>query len=386
MQSRARQRGKQRDGSAFLEKVFLICIAVFYQCAKLYAKHGYGPGLGIDPSVVSYVQPVAIVPAGAPIAAIPIGPGGGYKGHHKGIKAGYGPPKGTYGVPNVGYGAPPPVGLPPIGLNSLAPPPLGPLAGAGVQHLHHHHYDNGVGYKKGGGAVGYSPAVPSAPVYNNPPPPSYNPPPPPPPPRPVYNNPPPPPVYNPPPPPVRPGYGGGAPNPSYSNQAAVYSPREQCVCVAVEQCPSYDIISRVQSDYQLDPRKANTTISAEEEGAQLPLAEARNGLNSTRRRRQSFHRLSQGRQTIIGDDSITVISSEVPADFVPPTVGGGGGGIGGGVIGGGVIGGGVADSEDSISVDAPISDSPSADVSSPVNGGIVGGGSPIVGAGGVGVS
>lgn len=293
----------------------------------MYAKHGGYGGLGIDPNAVSYVQPVAIVPAGAPIAAVPLGPGGfkDLKGHHKGIKGTYGPPKGSYGVPNAGYGAPPLLpgaGLG-LGLNSLAPPPLLPPPGglpvAPVQHLHHHVYDGGVttgiGYKKGGagaynGAVQTSPIVPS-PVYNtpavqpyNPPPPAYNPPPPPPPPRPVYNNPP------------RPGgYGGAIPNPAYSNQQPIsYSPRDQCVCVPVDQCASYDVIGRV-NDYQIDPRsKLNSSVSADDD-VLIPTAEGRN--STARRRRQSFHHKLVGRQTIIGDDSVTVISSDAPADFVP---------------------------------------------------------------------
>ena len=273
---------------------------------------------------MSYVQPVAIVPAGAPIAAVPLGLGHGqFKQYGKGsvgkVKGNYGPPPSSYGVPNS-YGAP--SLLPPAahygGISSLVPPPIpAALPPAPVQHIHQHIYE-GNDYKKAVPQIisgPYNPPPPPPPpVYNSAPtytaPPSYNPPPPPPvqPVRPGYSNPSP--VYNPAParpyqPPVQQPYGNA------------FAPRDQCVCVPVEQCPSYDVIGRV-SDYAIDPRsKFNSTIVADDDDVVILKTETR-ALNNTRRRRQSaFHR-----QTIVGDDSITVVSSDSSSSTSPISGGG----------------------------------------------------------------
>ena len=252
-------------------------------------------------------------------------------------------------MPGNGYGAPPlggigggigPIGgigggIGPIGgIGGIGPiGGLGGLPAAPPQHIHHHTYDNGfknkgvVGYNGGAQPLisnNYNPPPPP-PVYNNPAP-VYNPQPA----RPVYNNPPPPPpVYNNPPPvynqpPARPY--AAASNPSYTsiNSANYGSPRDQCVCVPVAQCQSYDIIGR-NVDYQIDPRTKGTNVTATEVEGDIVIvttAEGRSLSNSNstqRRRRQSFNRFNRqsGRQTIIGDDAITVISSDAPADSFP---------------------------------------------------------------------
>lgn len=241
---------------------------------------------------------------------------GGYKKGHKGhFKSGYGvpnvglglPPLNTYGTPALGssYGTPPlslsgGLGLaPPIsgGLGlappiSLPPAPIPPPV-QNVQHVHHHLYDN----QK---AVPYSPPAPvytKTPVYNppvnsRPQPPVYSPSPP-------VNNRPQPPVYN----PTRPSYNPSQQTPAYSQPSPSYSGlngRDTCVCVPIQQCPSYDIIGRV-NDYQLDPRNVKSNITAVEDDQP----------EKTRRRRQTLERRRREiRQTIVGDDSITVISSD----------------------------------------------------------------------------
>ncbi|XP_032795398.2 uncharacterized protein LOC116931857 [Daphnia magna] len=330
---KALQEGKDTEARTYIKEK-LCKLGLAKECAKLSAK-SYGPsghnglhgGIGIDPNIVSYVQPVAIVPAGAPIAAVPLGVGGGqFKQHGKGQ---VGKVKG-YGVPPTGYGAPsllPPntYGAPGLGgfggpglggfgglggLGSLAPPPIpASLPPAPVQHIHHHQ------------TVGVPPIIPGPygapppppPIYKSPPsynpaPPAYNPPP-----RPSYSNPAP--VYN--SAPSRPYV--PAPIQPYTNGGNAFAPRDQCVCVPVEQCPSYDVIGRV-ADYQIDPRsKLNSTIVADEadivivkqpEGRQLASPSSK---DSTRRKRQSFH----NRQTIVGDDTITVVSSDSSASQSP---------------------------------------------------------------------
>lgn len=202
------------------------------------------------------------------------------------------------------------------GLSSLAPPPIpAGLPPAPVQHVHHHVYEND--YKKAVvlpqpqiiSSSYNAPPPPPPPVYNAPPtysqPPAYNPPPP----RPAYSNPTP--VYN--PVPARP-YSGQQSAQSYGNTLA---PRDQCVCVPVEQCPSYDVIGRV-ADYAIDPRsKLNSTIVADEDDIVIVKQAEGRSVDKTRRRRQSHLR-----QTIVGDDSITVVSSDSSATNNP--IGGGG--------------------------------------------------------------
>ena len=297
--------------------------------------YGYGgPSLGIDPLSVSYVQPVQLVASGPPIAAVPLGGGiGGYKnlkankGH---FKSGYGvpnvglglPPLNTYGAPTLGnsYGTPPlsltgGLGLaPPIGGGLGFAPPIGGGLGLGhpplltsphvpipppvqnIQHVHHHLYDN----KK---AIPYSPPAPvytKTPVYNPPAPAHIRPP------TPVYN--PAPPAYNPATPiynpaplaynPTRPSYSPSQLTPAYSNPSPSYSGlnvRDTCVCVPIQQCPSYDIVGRV-NDYQLDPRNLKSNITAAEDD--LP--------EKSRRRRQNIRsRRGDIPQTIADDDSNT---------------------------------------------------------------------------------
>lgn len=298
--------------------------------AKTFGHNGLGGGIGIDPNVVSYVQPVAIVPAGAPIAAVPLGLGAGSYKHHGGKspvgkQKGYGPPPSTYGAPSLlppsTYGVPSLGGLGGLGgigglggLGSLAPPPIpAALPPAPVQHIHHH---QNVGPQIIPGPYGALPPPPPPPIYKSPPTynqqPAYNPPSAP---RPAYSNPTP--VYN--PVPSRPAYNNPVPT-QYNNNL---SPRDQCVCVPVEQCPSYDVIGRV-ADYQIDPRsKLNSTIISADDGDIVIVKQSEGrSAESTRRRRQSHHR-----QTIVGDDSITVISSDSDPSQSP--VPGGGVGIGG---------------------------------------------------------
>lgn len=252
--------------------------------------------------------------------------GGQFKQHGKGQ---VGKVKG-YGVPPTGYGAPslhPPntYGAPGLGgfggpglggfgglggLGSLAPPPIpASLPPAPVQHIHHHQTVGVPPIISGpyGGPPPLPPIYKSPPSYN-PAPPAYNPPP-----RPSYSNPAP--VYN--SAPSRPYV--PAPIQPYTNGGNAFAPRDQCVCVPVEQCPSYDVIGRV-ADYQIDPRsKLNSTIVADEadivivkqpEGRQLASPSSK---DSTRRKRQSFH----NRQTIVGDDTITVVSSDSSASQSP---------------------------------------------------------------------
>lgn len=260
---------------------------------------------------------MAIVPAGAPIAAVPLGLGAGghFKQHGKGqvgkVK-GYGaPPPPSYGAPSLlppnTYGAPGLGGFGGLGgLGSLAPPPIpASLPPAPVQHIHHHTNVGAPQLIPGP----YNAPPPLPPIYKSPPsynpaPPAYNPPP-----RPSYSNPAP--VYN--QAPSRPY--NPAPIQPYSNGGNNFAPRDQCVCVPAAQCPSYDVIGRV-ADYAIDPRsKLNSTIVADEgdivvvqqaEGRQLASGSTK---ESTRRRRQSGHH----RQTIVGDDSITTISSDSSA-------------------------------------------------------------------------
>jgi hypothetical protein len=310
-----------------------LFISFFFKCAKVTGK-SYGPsgfnglhgGLGIDPNIVSYVQPVAIVPAGAPIAAVPLGLGGGHfkqqgKGQIGKVK-GYGVPPSGYGAPSLlppsSYGAPGIGGFGGLGggLGSLAPPPIpASLPPAPVQHIHHHQTVGGPQIIPG--PYGALPPPP-LPIYKSPPsynpaPPAYNPPP-----RPSYSNPAP--VYN--PAPSRP-YNPPAPIQPYSNGGNNFAPRDQCVCVPVEQCPSYDVIGRV-ADYAIDPRsKLNSTIVADDddivivsqaEGRQLaPGSESPKKESTRRRRRQSIHH----RQTIVGDDSVTIVSSDSSASQSP---------------------------------------------------------------------
>ena len=264
---------------------------------------------------------MAIVPAGAPIAAVPLGLGGGHfkqqgKGQIGKVK-GYGVPPGGYGAPSLlppnSYGAPGLGGF--GGLGSLAPPPIpASLPPAPVQHIHHHQTVGGPQIIPG--PYGALPPPP-LPIYKSPPsynpaPPAYNPPP-----RPSYSNPAP--VYN--PAPSRPY--NPAPIQPYSNGGNNFAPRDQCVCVPVEQCPSYDVIGRV-ADYAIDPRsKLNSTIVADDddivivsqaEGRQLaPDSESPKKESTRRRRRQSIHH----RQTIVGDDSVTIVSSDSSASQSP---------------------------------------------------------------------
>jgi len=322
------------------------------ECAKLLAKsYGYGgPSLGINPNAVSYVQPVQLVASGAPIAAIPLGPGiggiggiggvGGYggfkdfkdvKGHHKGsFKSSYGvpnlgglgvPPLNTYGAPSLPL--PSSYGTPPLSLGGgfnpglgafnsfgsqppiVAPAPILPQVAVpppvqNIKHVHHHLYDN----KK---VLPYAPTAPvytQPPVYNRPAPPApvYNRPAPA---APVYNRPPPP-AYNPAPPAYNPAPPAYNPVPNYSNPPAQYSGisgKESCVCVPTQQCPAYDVIGRV-SDYQLDPRKVKSNITAEaEEEPEV-----------TRRRRQiNRRRRGDAPLPVDGQDAVTVVSSEPAA-------------------------------------------------------------------------
>ena len=269
-----------------------------------------------------------LVAAGAPIAAVPLagGIGGfknqqGFKGQiptgHTNPSFGSGllpppPPRplNTYSAPALGssYGTPPVSGglglAPPIGGGlGLAPPislPPAPILPPvqNVQHMHHHLYNN----KK---PVPYNPPPP---VYTKNP--VYSPP------APVYNRPTAP-AYN----PIRPNYNPSQQIPAYSNPPPSYSGlngRDTCVCVPVQQCPSYDIVGRV-NDYQLDPRNVKSNITAIEDD-QLE--------KSRRRRRHTFGRRQREiRQTIVGDDSITVVSSDSTGSpsfpsppFSPPSV------------------------------------------------------------------
>lgn len=303
----ALQKGNDTEARTYIKEK-LCNLGLAKECAKLYSKsYGFGHQVGIDPGVVSYVQPVAIVPAGAPIPAVPLGLGGvggvgvgkhHAKGHAKSPAKGYGAPLST------GYGAPPlsnGYGAPTFGLNSLSPPPLPPVAlpppvaplsgplpaalpPAPLQHIHHH-------YHEGNKVVAVPPPPPPVPAYNAP-------------------LPPPPPIQQ----PYRPiGYSNGPPprQPYASNQVssyADYAPRDSCVCVPIEQCPSADRIGRV-SDYAIDPRskaKSNATIiEADDDIVILNQPEA-TPAPTARRRRQSIHH----RQTIVGDDAITVVSSD----------------------------------------------------------------------------
>ena len=300
----------------------LLCI----QCTKLLPNgktYGYGGhSLGIDPLSVSYVQPVQLVAAGGPIAAVPLGTGiGGYKNlkGHKGHintgnlnpNVGLGlPPLNTYGTPPLGnsYGAPP------LKLNGgsgfvpphspgpvLIPPPVQHVQPPPVQHVHHHLYDKNK-------PLSYSPPAPvytKTPVYNPPPPvnnrpqlPVYNPPPP-------VNNRPLPPVYN-------PSYNPSQQIPVYSQPPASYSGingRETCVCVPIQQCPSYDVIGRV-SDYQLDPRNVKSNITAEDDDQ----------LEKSRRRRQTLRHRRGDVQVTITEDSETDISSKTTTTDSPSVV------------------------------------------------------------------
>lgn len=118
-------------------------------------------------------------------------------------------------------------------------------------------------------------------------------------------------VYNQPAPPARPAYNKAPPRPylepAYSSLAPSYSaqnPREQCVCVAIEQCASYDIIGR-GGDYSIDPRSKNRTIVSPESDT-----EEASEQSSELRRKRSPAGSTHNRQTIIGDDSITVISAD----------------------------------------------------------------------------
>ena len=355
------------------------------QCFKLDAK---SYGVGIDPSVVSYVQPVAIVPVGDPIAAVPLGVGVGKfrsvqhgkisKGKSKGQPASRfgGPsllPLGSYGGNSLGsgYGGFGSLG----GITSLPIPAR--LPPAPVQHVHQHHQ------------VVSPPQILSAPYSAAPPPvvykspPSYNPPPqvyqpaqapsynPPsqvyqPAQAPSYNpspqvyqpaqapsyrpNPAPQvyqssqtpspqvyqpslPAYNPPSPP-RQEYSNPAParpyNPppstSYTNGVNSYVQGEQCVCVPIGQCPSYDIIGREARDYQIDPRsKLNSTgiiADYDEEIVvvtvpELPQVLSSSTEDSIRPRRQNPHR----RQAIVrGDIDPSNQDDEISKPVGPPVV------------------------------------------------------------------
>ena len=230
-----------------------------------------------------------LVAAGAPIAAVPLagGIGGfknqqGFKGQiptgHTNPSFGSGllpppPPRplNTYSAPALGssYGTPPVSGglglAPPIGGGlGLAPPislPPAPILPPvqNVQHMHHHLYNN----KK---PVPYNPPPP---VYTKNP--VYSPP------APVYNRPTAP-AYN----PIRPNYNPSQQIPAYSNPPPSYSGlngRDTCVCVPVQQCPSYDIVGRV-NDYQLDPRSKKTNITANDDKEP----------EGSRRRRETFRR------------------------------------------------------------------------------------------------
>ncbi len=336
-------------------------------------------GVGIDPSVVSYVQPVAIVPVGDPVPAVPLGVGVGKfrsvqhgkisKGKSKGQPASrFGNPSllplGPYGGNSLGtgYGGFGSLG----GITSLPIPAR--LPPAPVQHVHQHHqvvsppqiltapysaapppvvYKSPPSYNPPPQV--YQPA--QAPSYNPPPQvyqpaqaPSYNPPPQ------VYQpapqvyqpaqTPPPqvyqpsPPAYNPPSPP-RQEYNNPAParpyNPppstSYTNGVNSYVQREQCVCVPIGQCPSYDIIGREGRDYQIDPRsKLNLTGIIADYDEEIvvgkvpevqPQVASSSTEDSIRPRRQNPHR----RQAIVrGDIDPLNEAGEISKPVGPPVV------------------------------------------------------------------
>ena len=118
------------------------------------------------------------------------------------------------------------------------------------------------------------------------------------------------PVYNNPPPPPRP-YDQAYSNPSPAIATAYgQNPRDQCICVPVEQCPAYDVIGR-GSDFAIDPRTKTPSAIVVEEAENATATETQ-----SRRRRRSPRRPVGIRQTIVGDDSITVISADDPS-FTP---------------------------------------------------------------------
>lgn len=269
------------------------------ECALLPKGKTYGYGghsLGIDPLSVSYVQPVQLVAAGAPIAAIPLGGGiGGFKNNkgYLGSHSGHAVPSSGLSVPAL-----PTYGAPALG-NSYGTPPLSPTGGLGFAPP----IGGGLGLGRPVNPVPYSPPAPvytKTPVYNPPAPAHIRPP------TPVYN--PAPPAYNPATPiynpaplaynPTRPSYSPSQLTPAYSNPSPSYSGlnvRDTCVCVPIQQCPSYDIVGRV-NDYQLDPRNLKSNITAAEDD--LP--------EKSRRRRQNIRsRRGDIPQTIADDDSNT---------------------------------------------------------------------------------
>ena len=252
--------------------------------------YGYGgPSFDINPGLVSYVQPVQLVASGAPIAAIPLGPG--YNGHLKS----------SYGVPSLG-------GLGSLPFNTYAAPSLASSYGAPPLSL----------------AAGFGRSEPPlpAPVYKESASPS---------PvierqaLPVYNA-----AYN------------------YNNQPVSYS----CVCVPEHQCPTYDIIGRA----------ANFNLT--ENDADAP--------KLIRHRRQINRRSANSRQTIVGDDTITVITSDSTISGSPaPTSPSNPLEIGTGFLPGGSN---PAGGSDGISVSSPSGPSGAGDIA------------PVVGASAVGVS
>ncbi|KAI9552842.1 hypothetical protein GHT06_020724 [Daphnia sinensis] len=282
------QEAKDNEARSQLKEK-LCRLGLAKECTSVDAKsYDYG----IHPSSVSYVQPVAIVAVGEPIPAVPLGQQRSLKQSKSSSSKSKGQPASRFGGPSLlpigpyggnglgGYGSFGSLG----GITSHPIPAR--LPPAPVQHVHQHQV---VGSSQIIAAP-YSAPPPAAPaVYQslpsyNPPPTVYQPSPPPyqpspqvyqpsppaynPPPRQEYSNPAPA-VYNPPPrqeytnptsvyspPPSRP-YNQIS---SYTNGGSSYAQREQCYCVPVDQCASYDIVGRDARNYQIDPRsKLNST-------------------------------------------------------------------------------------------------------------------------------
>lgn len=300
-------------------------------------------GFGIHPDAISYVQPVAIVPVGDPIPAVPLGLG---VGKHRALHHGKNSVGKSKGQPASRFGGPSLLPIGPYGGNGLGGyGSFGSLGGltshpiparlppAPVQHVHQHQVVGSpqiisppysplppaapVGYKS---PPSYNPPPtfyqpsppayqPSSPAYQpsppayQPSPPAYQPSPP------VYQPSPPayqpsPPAYNPPPavynPPPRQEYSNPAPsrpyNPappqSYNNEGNSYTQREQCYCVPTEQCPSYDIVGRDARNYQIDPRsKLNSTVVSDYEVVvEQQEGQSRSSSDAIRPRRQHSRR------------------------------------------------------------------------------------------------
>ncbi|XP_057381159.1 uncharacterized protein LOC130703733 [Daphnia carinata] len=303
------QEAKDNEARSHLKEK-LCRLGLAKECISVDAK---SYDFGIHPSSISYVQPVAIVAVGEPIPAVPLG-----FGQQRALKHSKSSSSKSKGHPASRFGGPSLLPIGPYGGNGLggygsfgslggitSQPIPARLPPAPVQHVHQHQ------------VVGspqiisppYSAPPPAAPaVYQslpsyNPPPTVYQPSPPPyqPPPQvyqpspPAYNPPlrqeynnPAPAVYNPPPrqeysnpapavynPPPRQEYTNPTPvyspppsrpynqisSQSYNNGGSSYAQREQCYCVPVDQCASYDIVGRDARNYEIDPRsKLNSTI------------------------------------------------------------------------------------------------------------------------------